>query len=291
MYLFDRIGEIIIGKPGTPGRKYSGLNFSFSFKKTITPEMNPGTLKIFNLAASTRGSIHELESVCIVRVGYAEAEGPVEVFRGYVSSASTAREGPNLVTVLELRDGYQELQAAKANVSFSGGISLDKPINDIIKKLGFLPEKKLNRLKGKVAEVKNKILPRGWSFNGSAKDAMNELCSFAGIEWSIQSGQLKLLAPKEVDSTIVYISSESGLVGKPTRLSNIATSSTDAKDTKKKKQLGWRIESLLLPTVEPGNAVQVASEEVNGTFKVVTVSHEGELMGPGWNTTLEVVEV
>jgi hypothetical protein len=60
--------------------------------------------------------------------------------------------------------------------------------------------------------------------------------------------------------------------------------------TATKAALGWRLECLLLPEVEPGNAVVVESPEVTGQFKVINVQHVGELMGPTCRTFLEVAD-
>jgi hypothetical protein len=286
VYLYDRVGEVTLGRPGMVGQVYAGLNFTFDLRKTLTPEVNPGVLKIYNLASTTRRSIHELETVCVVKVGYAEALGPVEIFRGYVTQSSTPREGPDLVTTLELRDGYQELVAGKFNKSYAKDVNLRTIISDVIGTLK-LPLALQNRL----TTIASKKLTRGWAFNGKATDALDELAKLAGVAWSVQSGQVKLLAERETDQRLaVVLTPTTGLLGRPTRISDVDSAAT-ASGVKKKKIIGWRLESLLLPTVEPGNSVSVVSDEVTGVFKVVNVAHDGELMGARWHTTLEVMEI
>lgn len=285
MYLYNRTGEITIGKPGERGVVITGLNFSFDFKKTITSEMNPGTLMIYNLSQSTSQAIHELETVCIVKVGYSEAEGPVELFRGYVSKVSGSRNGPDYITNLELRDGYQELKSSKFAKSYSKNTSLDVVVGDIVKSLG-LPKGFEERLVN-IARTK---LKRGMSFNGLSKDALTDISAVAGIEWSVQSGKLKLLEKGKSDGTqSVYLSKNTGLIRSPERTSDI----TVGKDAagKDKKQVGWKIESLLMPRIEPGNLIRVYSNRIQGDFKVITVQHTGELLGSDITTVLEVVEI
>jgi hypothetical protein len=289
MNLYNRVGEIVLGRPGEVGSRYHGLNFKFDVKKTITSEMNPGTLSIYNLSPTTRRSIHELSTVCILKVGYADALGPVEIFRGYVSSVSTPREGPDLVTTLELRDGYQELRAAKFSKSYTAGVSIHTMIKDVVKSLK-LPES----LSVRLINVANKKFTRGVSFNGASKDVLDDLSRVIGVRWSIQSGRLKMLADDQTDDNeAVVISAATGLIGRPIRLSDVTTEKklTGATTSTDKRQLGWRVESLVQPTIEPGNKVMLKSDEVVGFFKVVNVNHQGEIMGSDWNTTLEVVDV
>lgn len=285
MELFNRVGEITIGKPGADGLIISGLNFSFDVKKTITAEMNPGSLNIYNLARETSASIHELEAVCIVRAGYSEADGLTELYRGYISKVATSRRGPDYVTSLELRDGYQELKEKTFSKSYSSGMSLEKIVTDIVKSLG-LPEAIGSRL----TELSKKKLKRGISFNGLSKDALDDMAKLAAIEWSVQSGKVKVLAKGEVDLTqAFYISKETGLVRSPERVSEIFVGKDSA--GKDKKQSGWSFDALLLSRLEPGNSVMLESDRVNGTFKVVTVQHTGEIMGSELTTTVEVIEL
>jgi hypothetical protein len=281
MYQYNRVAEITLGRPGTVGRVFSGLHVAFNFKKTSTPEVNPGTLKIYNLSPETRRAIHELETVCVVRVGYDEALGPVEIFSGYVVSASSPREGANLVTTLELRDGYQELMAARFNKSYAKNVSLRTIVKDVVASLK-LPVAVQSRLEA----VADKKLGRGWSFNGASRQALDELSRYAGVTWSVQSGQVKILRAGEVDRQLsMVLSPTTGLLGRPTRLSE-ETKDGDVK----KRVLGWRLTTLLSPTIEPGNAVQVDCDEVQGVFKVDAIEHSGELMGRDWTSTIEVVE-
>jgi hypothetical protein len=281
-----RVGSVTIGRPGEAGREYSGLNFSFRVRKTLTPEMNPGTVVLYNLSADTRRSIHELETVCILRAGYSEVDGAVELFRGYVSTVSTSQEGPNITTTLELRDGYQELRAAQFSKSYVKGTSVRTALNDIVESLGLPPD-----LKSRIDQLGEETLARSWSYNGPAKDALSDVARLIGVDWSVQSGKLKLIKKDEIDRALSWmLSPTTGLIGRPTRISDIETEETKL-DTDNTKLMGWRTTSILLPTVEPGNSVRVQSDELTGDFKVINVEHEGELMGQSFTTTLEVIEL
>jgi hypothetical protein len=290
MARFGRVGSLVIGKPGSLGSEYTELNFTFDVKKTLTPDMNPGVVTIYNLSNEARAGIHELETVCLVKAGYLEEIGPLELFRGYVASSSSARDGTNMVTTLELRDGYQELREKTFSKSYSVGSDLSVILADVIKSLN-LP----SNLESRLTTIAGKKLTHGMSYNGLTKAALIDIARVAGLEWSIQSGRLKLLEAGKADTVMATVlSKDTGLIGKPTRLSDVVI---DKKKTnlvgekREKKQLGWQVESLLLPMIEPGNRVQLESEDVRGVFKVVNVYHLGELFGSSWNTKLDVIEL
>jgi len=276
-----RVARVVLGKPGSVGRVFELINMVFNFKKTLTPEVNPGTLKLYNLSPTTRRSIHEFETVCAVQVGYADL-GLTEIFKGYVVSVSSPREGPNLVTTLELRDGYQEVMAARFAKSYDKNVNLKTIVTDVVKSLN-LPLSVSTQL----TDVADKKFGRGWSFNGTSRDALTELSKFAGVAWSVQSGQVKILKVGQVDRTsAVVLSPITGLLGRPVRLSE-----DDTTGAVKKRKLGWKLMTLLMPMIEPGNSVTVQSDEVVGTFKVLTVEHNGELLGKDWTSTIEVGEI
>jgi hypothetical protein len=287
MNQFGRVGSIIVGSPGTIGHEYTGLNFSFSIKKTITPEMNPATVIVTNLSKDTIAGIHERETVCIIKAGYIEAEGAIEIFRGYVSNVSSVKNKTAWETTIELRDGYEELRASTFAKSYAGGASIKNILADIVKSFN-LP----NNIKQRLLSIADKKLPRGISFNGLSKDALQDIAELAGIEWSIQSGKLKFLEKNKADEqTAFLLSKESGLLGSPTRLSGITISKSKQPGRAEMKQTGWSLTSFLLPTIEPGNKVSVTSAIVSGVFKVINVLHTGELFGQTWATTLEVIDI
>ena len=59
----------------------------------------------------------------------------------------------------------------------------------------------------------------------------------------------------------------------------------------KEKKAGWRVCSLLQPTLNPGDLIYLESKPVTGWFKIESLKHTGEYRGKKWHTNMEVYEI
>ena len=142
----------------------------------------------------------------------------------------------------------------------------------------------------------------GFSFYGQTKDALTEICDALGLSWSIQNNILNvILAGGTSTNRGLVFSPQSGLVGVPERIvqaeykSNKSnpkkTAKKKAKKEKPRKKAGWRINTLLVPSVNPADLVKVESKFITGWFRVEKVSHRGEYNGQNWGSAMELIEV
>ena len=69
------------------------------------------------------------------------------------------------------------------------------------------------------------------------------------------------------------------------------TQKKKAKKEKPRKKAGWKINTLLVPSVNPADMVKVESKWITGWFRVEKVSHRGEYNGTNWGSTMELIEV
>jgi len=51
---------------------------------------------------------------------------------------------------------------------------------------------------------------------------------------------------------------------------------------------GYKITSLLQPTIEPGHIIKLKSEGIDNWFKVEKVEHQGDTHGTDWKTICSV---
>ena len=63
-----------------------------------------------------------------------------------------------------------------------------------------------------------------------------------------------------------------------------------AEKEKPTKRSGWKIRTLLSPTVMPGEKVKVESRVITGWFRVERIQHSGDYMGDSWVSEMELVE-
>ena len=142
--------------------------------------------------------------------------------------------------------------------------------------------------------------PAGFSFVGAGKDAMN---SILGTEytWSIQNNIIQVIAAGGVFTNKGYVfSASSGLVGSPERI-NESNPYEDEETTKRReaqknrtdrpqKRAGWKIQTLMTPSVNAGDKVGVDSDEISGWFRVESVHHKGDYIGGTWTSEFTLIE-
>lgn len=295
MPLFDRIARLTVGQPGGDGVVIENLRMKFEIEKDPTDTTNKCKATIYNLAPKTRMLVERDDSICVLEVGYKESDGLKRIFVGAITHATTRNDGPDQVTELELSDGQIAIRDSVASVGYAAGTNGLQIVTDIVAQMG------LTLRVG--PDVTFDDYPNGYSFAGYARDALNVLCDAAGAEWSIQNNDLQVVMEGGTTGVRALVfAAESGLIGSPERIVRAphkacseTTSSKKKKKKKKrekpKKQAGWRIETLLAPTVNPGDAVKVESATVEGWFRVESLKHEGDTHGGDWRSKIDLIAV
>jgi len=101
----------------------------------------------------------------------------------------------------------------------------------------------------------------------------------------------------------IVISADSGLVGSPERERAAYEGNTEPKVPKKKSKKapkgpndplkefdGWKVKTLLLPQLNPGDRVQLETRDVNGVFRCDYIQHKGDSHDGDWESELKVVD-
>jgi len=273
----------------------NNLKIGFSIEKDNYKESNKAKLEIYNLADATRKAIETADNEVEIYAGYERAGGAILCFKGTVTYGFTRDVGTDCITTLDLADGTIALRDSYCSLSYAPGTSAKTIIQRIANEMG-LPVVYGDDV-GELENYKN-----GFSFYGQAKDALTEICNALGLSWSIQNNILNIiLAGGTSTNRGLVFSPQSGLVGVPERIvqaeykSNKTTPKKTAKKKAKKekprKKAGWRIETLLVPSVNPADMVKVESKWLTGWFRVEKVSHRGDYNGSNWGSVMELIEV
>lgn len=296
--LFDRKVTVEAGKINNPGVKIENLRVVFNIKKTSTATYNIAKVEIYNMNPKSRDMLANLDldkpdNLLIVKAGYAQQQQSV-LFVGNIQLVTTKVARPNVVTTIDANDGERSVNQLKIPCpgfvgSYQAGVDAKKVLKDLVKATG-METKHIDW-----DSIISKTYAGGFCFVGAAKVLFNNLCDYLGVEYSIQNNQLKIFPSGASDGArIVSLSSKTGLVGSPERMSDVLLDKfvMDKKLKKKKKvhTAGWRIEALLQPTVEPGSVVQVQSDELQSAtkFRVVEVIHDGDTHGHDWTTKMNL---
>lgn len=267
------------------------LEVSFSVDKDLTPESNKARVEILNLSDKSRAQLETADLPVEIYAGY-DGEA-VLLYKGTVFSAKTTREEKDEKTALELGDGVKNLRDNVFSLSYPPGTSARTVLSAIASHMG------LPLVFG--AEVKFSSFPSGFSYAGYGRAALDEVCRAGGLTWSIQNDVLQvIMAGGVLTNRGIAFGTDSGLIGSPERIvkSNYRKDGKTLKRRKRQKEQkedpvksrGWKIKTLLAPSVNPGDAVKVNSKLVTGWFRVNKISHKGDYMGSDWTSEMELIE-
>ena len=275
MSLFDRRVVVTIGPEGGEGlRLDERFHIEFSVVKTVGQETNRIDCTIYGLSDQTRARINDSGSQVIqIEAGYADG---VEVLAiGDITRVVTEYHLPEIRTVIEAGDGARALRDRRVNLSFEAGASVQRVLDRIAQELALGTRATGARAEGAYRE--------GVSFSGTARDALNRVTQRAGLTWSIQNGELQIL--DRVDAAQgrgVLLTPQTGLIGSPRALEE------QVEINERRRGDGFEVVSLLQPKIRPGELVVIQSRDVDGQFRVDTVTHSGSTRGNDWETTAEV---
>lgn len=294
MSRFDRVYRLVVGRAGAKGLEVvPPIRITFDISKDASEEPNDHTIRIYNLAAATRKALGEPDLRCVLYAGYAEEGGPMLMASGSVVFAYTRFEQPDIVTELIVKDGFIEIRDTAVSIGLGPGAQASSIIRDIARQMG-LPLVMAD-------ELPDRRWQQGFSFYGAARTALHKVAQGAGLEWSIQNQQLQVVRRRGTTRRqAVVLAADTGLLGYPERTREAAREKARIKDKRtgddvnlvsaQQQRDGWRVTSLLLPTINPGDLVKLESRSVESFQRVEAVRHTGDSEGGDWQSELELVE-
>lgn len=291
---FDRVYRLLVGKPNQKGVEIvQPIRITFDVRKDTEEEPNDHTIRVYNLAAATRRALEEPGLRCVLYAGYAEEGGPLLMASGSVVFAYTKFEQPDVVTELIVKDGYTEVRDTAISIGLGPGAQASAIIRDIARQMG-LPLVMAD-------DVADRRWQQGFSFYGAARTALHKVTQGTGLEWSIQNQQLQVVQRRGTTRRqAVVLAADTGLLGFPERTREAAREKAKVKDqttgdnvnlvSAQQQRDGWRVQSLLLPTLNPGDLVKLESKSVEAFLRVEGLQHSGDSAGGNWQTELQLVE-
>ncbi|MGN3708912.1 phage protein [Achromobacter xylosoxidans] len=294
MARFDRVYRLLVGKPNQKGLEIrQPMRVTFEVSKDAQEEPNDHKIRIYNLAAETRRALEEPGLRCVLYAGYAEEGGPLLMASGSVVYAYTWYELPDVVTELAAKDGYTEVRDTVVSIGLGPGAQASAIIRDVARQMG-LPLVMAD-------DVPDRRWQQGFSFYGAARTALHKVTQGTGLEWSIQNQQLQVVRRRGTTRRkAVVLAADTGLIGYPERTREAAREKARVRDSQTnddvrlvsaRQQLdGWRVTSLLLPTINPGDQVKLESRTVQAFQRVEAVRHYGDSAGGDWQSELLLVD-
>jgi len=302
MALFDRVASLTVGKPNGKAVEIRDLRFAFSVEKGSGENPNSCTCRVYNLNQDSRALVETVNSVLILKAGYKRDVGELTIFTGTVTRAITKREGADLVTELEMSDSGLEYRDKKTSFSFAPGVSAGQVLSNIAATFG-LPVRPLP------TEITQKQYPDGFAFVGRSREAMAKACEYLGLEWSLQNREVQILKKgKAVAMQAFVLSPDTGLIGSPEKEHKtlgekaaakkgitekqkgvrVTFATGDAGDKEKKLEVqGYKVKTLLQPTMQPGGYVRLDTKSIKSEFfRIEAVTSVGDTHGSEWFSEL-----
>ncbi|EHK65306.1 phage protein [Achromobacter arsenitoxydans] len=294
MARFDRVYRLLVGKPNQQGVEIvQPMRITFDVTKDAAEEPNEHVIRVYNLAEPTRRALEEPGLMCVLYAGYAEEDGPLLLAAGSVVFAYTKFEQPDVVTELIVKDGYAEVRDTAVSIGLGPGAQASSIIQNIARQMG------LSLVMAD--DVPDRRWQQGFSFYGAARTALHKVTQGTGLEWSIQNQQLQVIARKGTTRRrAVVLAADTGLLGYPERTREAAREKAKVRDkttgddvnlvSARQQRDGWRVTSLLLPTLNPGDLVKLESRTVEAFLRIEALRSTGDSAGGDWQTELELVD-
>lgn len=238
----------------------------FDVKKTTGAEPNKCTIKVYNLAPTTRAELEQKPLRVILHGGY---DGVLKLLalgdldRGWSEPDSST----DVVTTLEIGDGLRAYSHARVTKAYRPPITLKQVISDAAKSMQFpLPS---------LPSDFNRALPSGFSTDGPTRNLLEKVLAPLGYTWSSQNGKLVILKGGVPLSTEFLLSSDTGLIGYP---------EVSPPDWGGKSEV--KCESLLYPELEPNARGRIDTALHRSTIRITEVQHMGDTEGSEFKTSI-----
>ncbi len=249
--------------------KIEDLRVSFRVVRTLRKEPNTADISIWNLSEKTRSALQNRGMTILLEAGY--QDDLKSLYLGDLSKVSHRHEGPDWISTIQSGDGLN-LDATRILKSFGKGTAVKDALKGILTELGAAGEQALAAVRRGDLEGAEEQLINGIALAGPSPEMIQKLAAGAGLEFSIQDGQVQLLDKgKATTDEAVVLATTTGLIGSP-----------------QPGEKGIvRARSLLNGAIRPAGRVVIDSSLIDGIFRVEKVEHSGDNFGGDWYTDIE----
>ena len=231
------------------------LRMEFSIRRSMEPNENTAVMKIFNLNEANRKKIEHEQAGMFIYGGYTKGKSG-KLFAGEVQTVRTYVDAPNIIT---------EIVAKEADLVHNFGF-----VNTVLDADQTAPFDIIRTIHKSMtgvtfgATVGVAGLPkkkRPVVICGGVSAEMNKVCKDNQLHWSIQNGELEVVAFDKAIPTAVVISKDTGMIGTP-----------------EPTELGVNVKTLLDYTIAPKRLIDLRSRTISGIFRVSEVTYSGNNM-------------
>lgn len=257
--------KIVVESNGT----LNTLRITGTFNKSIMGFAQKSSLNIYNFSNKLRDNLYGTRCKVKVEAGYANTELKT-LFIGNALNCFSSRAGADVVTTFELMSGYAALSSGVSSRSFAEGTPLATVVKTLTKDVPDIP--------AEVPNIQGVISAGGWSFAGSTKQGLTELCSEYGLSWTSYDDKLVITEDKKVLPSDLTLDADAGLIAVTPEFTGPFSICT-----------GLKIKSLYIPGIFPGSSITLKSTlvpKLNRTYKVTSQVVNVDCYSSSWTMGL-----
>lgn len=266
---FSGSGGTTIINPDPSAKR--ALKVEFDVSKDLSGRANSASVKIYNLAPSTRNAVGKEFDQIQLECGYAPPGGANNIGIILKADIRRAKQEDMLHTpdgqgniVTEVRCGEADKAFAKATLSksYRAGAKVEDVLEDLYKEL---EKEGVTRGEWKLPEsAQGKEFKRPYAVCSSCTRELDQLGRSNGFYWSVQNGALEIVPGDGFIGGVVLLTPRTGLIGYPTITDN-----------------GISCEALINPEIRPGRRIKVESKTLKmngadgGEYRVGNLRYSG----------------
>lgn len=250
------------------------LHVSFSIEKSDAENPNTAKIQIWNLSDRNLKLLDTKDCIVELKAGY--GGNTALILAGNIVSATTVPDNADRMTELEVMDGQVALRDTVISLSLNGPVNCKDVYLQIASKMG------LSIVFS--GDLSFKKMPKGFSYVGKAKNALQKIAKYCKHKWTIQNQVIQITLPGRPVSTRSYLLDKStGLLGAPKRI----TLGSEGGD--EPQRTGWEVQYFLNGAIGVNNIVQLRSSNISGYFRVHKVTFDGDNLEGDWICTAQLL--
>lgn len=258
------------------------LKINFTLSKNQSSELpSDNSILIWNLKGETQSFIKNKNLYVQVLAGY---DGEVaNIYTGQIDKVEISKKGVNTITKMFVTNLPNIVNNAYFNKTYSGLISTRQIINDAIDLTGLVSQ--YSNLVPSIAQQFN------FSYSGTVNDLFKLLLPPLGVNYFIDGDKIKFsLTGQPNEEEAFTINSSTGLVDIPVKTEK-GVNITTLLNT------GIVLSDYVLVDLDTntvttsGRTTNILNQELNGLYKVISVTYEGDTIEGEFVTKIECVSI
>lgn len=268
---------------------FTDLQIEFTVTKVADSTMNDLKLMLYNISEDTKGLLtQDKDTVISLLSAYRNGtwtkiidDAPLELlFKGTIFSIQTTRNGADVITNLQCKDGNVPLREARAARQWPEGVTLEQIVTDLVSQ--YFVGVSVGEVFGDALQVK---FQNGFSARGPVRKTLDNLAKRNKMQWNITDGVFNMFPENSTlqESQLLV----TGVLGTPEPAYQDPNQLKNTTDIPAPS--GVKFRTLLNPKFKPAKKITVDAVNIKGSYKVEKVVHKGSYRGQVWETNIQAV--